>query len=98
MQIVKNPAILPCAICNAKARLELDWEQETTYQIYSPCHCNNTMIGYNIETNRAICKWNNKQILITKLLNNEKVEVRVRNNQLTPFMKRMFKLLKPTEK
>lgn len=99
MKKSKLPKILNCRICNSKSQLLEDWDFRGLWQIEcSKQHkCPNKMVGFNHTQNRAIHKWNNKQLLIDKVQTNQNVEIRLKNSKPTKFMQRIFNMCQEKE-
>jgi hypothetical protein len=85
------PDVMKCAVCGRNARC-VDWDFNFEYRVMCDGVCGNYMVGTNIHANRAICKWNNQQIIINKLINGEEVERRMRDGKPTPYITRMINL------
>tara|TARA_R110002020_G_scaffold41921_12_gene123243 strand:- start:1989 stop:2285 length:297 start_codon:yes stop_codon:yes gene_type:complete len=93
MRFILDVDIERCAICGSLGDLEEDWGFRNTYQGTCSKFCGNKMVGYNMSPNRAVHKWNNQQILIRRIQNNEEIEIRLKNRQPTTYMKRLFKMV-----
>lgn len=64
-QEIKIPIIMRCTLCGSTATL-LDWDFRDIWAVYCDKHPEHSMKTENITRNRAVHKWNNKQMKLLK--------------------------------